>query len=227
MGFLGTWIIAAALQMGVAHGEAREEVLALQKTIHAADRGGDFEGAVRAAEDCVTISATDPNRPPGNPYCVMYLSSALRTGRGVARDEGRAFRLLKAIVAEDPDDEAALDLAEDYLDGVGTARDPIEGAVIFWRTQHGAWSFYSDHWGMCDECQSFFVHEKAVGERVAREVSPDQLRQSAIIAASRFPEIEARVALRRRQITIGAGSVLLAIVGAYGWYARFRKRAAS
>ena len=55
------------------------------------------------------------------------------------------------LVATDRDSDAALSLAEAYLDGVGTSRDPIEAAVILWRVQHGAWSIYNDYWGMCIE----------------------------------------------------------------------------
>ena len=116
---------------------------AFSQSIREADSKGDFERAAHAAEQCLAVVAND--------YCKLYLSSSLRTGRGVPRDEERAFAILQNLVATDRDSDAALSLAEAYLDGVGTSRDPIEAAVILWRVQHGAWSIYNDYWGMCIE----------------------------------------------------------------------------
>jgi TPR repeat protein len=225
--------IAISVTLKIAGTEAAaadlKEVSALQTAIHQADRRGDFEGAVRDAEECVTITkdtAAGPEEASASPYyCVYYLGSALRKGRGVPRDEGRAFGLLKALAASDPDGDAALDLAEDYLDGAGTPRNSIEAAVIFWRVEHGAWSFYSDYWGMCTAgCESLYSHEKVVEERLARELSFAEKQQSELIAADRFPDIAARAKRRDGQVEATVAVVAALTGGLLWWRTRSRKR---
>jgi hypothetical protein len=229
----GAIVTTAALQIGAARAEPTandwKEVSALRTAIYQADRRGDFEGAVRDAEECVTITkgtAARPNDASGSPYyCVYYLSSALRKGRGVPRDEGRAFGLLKALAASDPDGDAALDLAEDYLDGDGTPRNPIEAAVIFWRVEHGTWSIYSDYWGMCTAgCESLYSHEKVVKERLARELSSAEKQQSKLMAADRYPDIAARAKRRDGQVDATVAVVATLTGGLLWWRTRSRKR---
>lgn len=214
----------AALNIGVtiaAKAEATDwrDAETLKQPIREADRRGDFENATNAAEKCVTITRgarTESKSAPGDYYCMYYLSSALRNGRGVPRDERRAFLLLNDLVATYRDDDAALDLAEAYLDGAGTSRDPVEAGVIFWRVKHGAWSIYSDYWGMCNNCEEFWAHEKVVGERIERELTTTEKKQANTIGAARFPEIAARVTYRDVQIEV-ATAVLIAATGSLLW----------
>jgi hypothetical protein len=216
--------ISAALQIGATRAEPVaadwKKILELRTAILQSDNQGDFERAVRYAEECVTI--TKGTAVGSSYYCIYYLSSALRRGRGVPRDEERAFGPLNALVALNPNDDAALDLAQDYLDGAGTLRNPIEAAVVFWRVEHGAWSFYSDYWGMCNNCESLHAHAKVVGERIARELTAAEKQQSAVIAAGRFPDVTDRAKRRDRQIE-AILAVVATLIGSLLWYNRFRK----
>lgn len=202
------------------------EVQALSQTIHAADLQGDFDHAARAAEQCVAITAsTKPSigGVPTNYYCKIYLSSALRSGRGLPRDEGRAFAVLKDLVATDQDGGVALSLAEAYLDGAGTPRDPIEAAAILWRVQHGAWSIYSDYWGMCKDCADLWRNEKTFSERIDRELTKEEKARANAVAALRFPDIVARVKHRDRQIA-AAIATPITMLGGLLWLRQWRAR---
>lgn len=202
------------------------EVQTFQQAINQADRRGDFETAANQAGKCVAITrstSTEPWTAAGNPYCAYYLASALRNGRGIPRDEGRAFVLLKDLAETDHDSDAALALAEAYLDGAGTPRDPVEAGVILWRVEHGAWSTYSDHWGMCDNCDEFWAHDKVVNERIDRELTAEEKKRAAAIGAARFPEIAARV--RHRDIQLEATTaILVAMTGSLLWWRRRSRR---
>ncbi len=121
-------------------------------------------------------------------------------------------------------------MTEDYLDGLGTARDPVEAGVVFWRVKHGAWSIYSNYWGMCDDCGAVWNHEKAVAERIDRELTTDERKQAAAIAADRFPETAARVRHRDGQIE-GVTTIVVVLIGSLlwlssRWYRRLGRSAA-
>jgi hypothetical protein len=199
----------------------------LRQTIFQEDRRRNFEGAVHAAEECMTITKATQDAvkiTSGNYSCAYYLSSALRKGMGITRDEERAVDLLKALVAIDPNDDAALDLAEAYIDGSGTARDPVEAYVLVWRVEHGAWSSYSDHWGMCDDCNELWAREKAVDERIEQELTPEEKRQAATIAEARFPELAARVKHRQEEIATTIVALVAVAIGLLGWRTRSSRR---
>ena len=211
----------------------RQVLAALFTALRQADRLGDFERADEIARKCITLTSgmqASAGATPDDYYCRYYLSSALRKGRGVPRNEARAFALLSDLVAKDPDGDAALDLTEEYLDGLGPSRDPVEAGVTFWRIKHGAWSVYSNYWGMCDECRTFLNHEKVVGERIERELTADERKQAEAIAVNRFPEIAVRVRHRDRQIK-GLRTIEAVLIGGLlwlssRWYRRLSRRAA-
>jgi len=206
----------------------RGTIAGFQTAIYQADHSGDFAAAVQTAQECIAISkGTDPvDDQAGNPFCVHYLSDALRDGRGIPRDEARAFALAKYLAASDADGDAALDLAQGYLDGKATPRDPVEAAVILWRVEHGLWSFYSRFWGLCDDCTALWAHMKALDARIAREMSPEQRHKAISIALNRFPAIAARVKQRDEQVTalLGLGSLVAASLagGLIRWWMRSR-----
>ena len=154
------------------------------------------------------------------------VSDALRDGKGIPRDETRAFALAKYLAASDADGDAALDLAQGYLDGKATPRDPVEAAVILWRVEHGLWSFYSRYWGLCDDCTALWAHMKTLDARIAREISPEQRHKAILIALNRFPAIAARVKQRDGQVTALLGLGLLAAAslaaGLIRWWMRSR-----
>jgi hypothetical protein len=220
-------LASVASEIGAASAEPAKaglkDILALKMAVYQSDRRGDFDRAVGAAEQCIAKSVAYGANAP-NFYCIHYLSSALKTGRGITRDQERAFELLKGLVALDPNDDAALDLVEDYLDGAGTSRNPIEAAVVFWRVEHGAWSSYSDYLGMCKNCEDFHAHEKAVEARLARELTPTEKYRSEIVAEDRFPDIAAHAKQRDRKIETTV-TVLAALAGSLlYWRRRNRKR---
>jgi hypothetical protein len=195
----------------------------LASTRHSeADRRGDFSGAVQSAEGCLAVLAAGPTEAGkglSEYFCKYYLGSALRKGRGVPRDEQRAFDLLDTLAGADPDGDAALDVAEMYLSGEGISRDPIEAAVIVWRVRHGAWSFYSPYWGMCNNCEGLWAHEKAFQQRLDRELTSDEKQQAEALGTIRFPEVAARVRNRDRQVAIGT-AFLIALIGGTVWLCR-------
>ncbi len=207
----------------------RGKIAGFQAAIYQADQSGDFAAAVHTAQECIAISkgiAPDDDQT-GNPFCVHYLSDALRDGKGIPRDEARAFALAKYLAASDADGDAALDLAQGYLDGKATPRDPVEAAVILWRVEHGLWSFYSRYWGLCDDCTALWAHMKALDERIAREMSPEQRHKAISIALNRFPAIAARVKQRDGQVTallalglLAAGSLAAGLIW---WWMRSRR----
>lgn len=207
----------------------RGKIAGFQTAIYQADHSGDFAAAVHTAQECIAISkgtAASIDGEAGNPFCVHYLSDALRDGRGIPRDEARAFALAKYLAASDADGDAALDLAQGYLDGKATPRDPVEAAVILWRVEHGLWSFYSRYWGLCDDCTELWAHMKALDARIAREMSPEQRHKAILIALDRFPAIAARVKQRDAQVTALLGLGLLAAASLAGslirWWMRSR-----
>jgi hypothetical protein len=194
-----------------------QEVARFNQAISEADRRGDFSGAVQSAEGCLAVLAAGPTEAGkglSEYFCKYYLGSALRKGRGVPRDEQRAFDLLDTLAGADPDGDAALDVAEMYLSGEGISRDPIEAAVIVWRVRHGAWSFYSPYWGMCNNCEGLWAHEKAFQQRLDRELTSDEA-----LGTIRFPEVAARVRNRDRQVAIGT-AFLIALIGGTVWLCR-------
>lgn len=206
------------------------EMQAIKMKVVQFDKRGDFERAVSAAEQCIAKSVAYGAHAPDF-YCNHYLSSALKTGRGITRDQERAFELLKGLVASDPNGDAALDLVEDYLDGAGTSRNPVEAAVVFWRVEHGTWSSYGDYWGMCKNCEDFYSRKKVVEERLARELTPTEKYRSEVIAEDRFPDIAARAKRRDRKIEAVvtvlaalAGSLLALAGSLLYWRGRNRKR---
>jgi hypothetical protein len=208
----------------------RGKISGLQTAIYQADHSGDFAAAVHTAQECIAISkgtAASVDDEGGNPFCVHYLSDALRDGRGVPRDEVRAFALAKYLAASDADGDAALDLAQGYLDGKATPRDPIEAAVILWRVEHGLWSFYSRFWGLCDDCADLRAHMKVLDARIAREMSPEEKHRAVLIALNRFPAIAERVKQRDGQVTALLGLGLLAALSLAGsliwWWTRSRR----
>ncbi|MET2832159.1 hypothetical protein [Mesorhizobium shangrilense] len=192
----------------------------LQQEIFQADRRGDFKSAAHAAEECVTMASAESDKLPY--YCAYYLSSALKLGKGILRDQNRAFPLLKSITAKDLDDEAALALVENYLDGAGTPRDAIEAGIVFWRVQHGAWSIYSAYWGMCNECEEFRKHERIVAYRIARELTAEEKQTAESLAIARFPAIAERAKHRDAQIKRMQALILalIAVVGCLIWWRR-------
>lgn len=186
-----------------------------------ADRRGDFKSAAHAAEQCVTMSSAESAELPC--YCAYYLSSALRLGKGLPRDQDRAFSLLKSVTAKDMDDEAALALVESYLDGAGTPHDAIEAGIVFWRAEHGAWSIYSPYWGMCNECGEFHRYERLVAYRIARELTAEEKQAAESLAIARFPAIAERV--KRRDAQIEWMKALLPGVGCLIWWRRRSRNA--
>jgi hypothetical protein len=220
--------LAAASMITIALNDARatdwHEAQLLQQAIFNADRRGDFEGAARNADKCVTMTTGGSDGSPGSYYCTYYLSSALRTGKGIPRDENRAFTLLRSLTPTDHDGDAALALAECYLDGVGTPRDPIEAGIVLWRVKHGAWSIYSDYWGMCDNCEQLWAHEKAVEKRIEQELTAEERTRADNLAAARFPEIAERVTHRDVQIEAAALAAVATVGSLIGWCQWSRKR---
>ncbi|TPN74539.1 hypothetical protein FJ987_13860 [Mesorhizobium sp. CU2] len=199
-------------------------ILPLQQEIIQADRRGDFKSAAHAAEQCVTASSAELGDVPE--YCAYYLSSALKLGKGLPRDQDRAFSLLKSVTTKDMDDEAALALVESYLDGSGTPRDAIEAGIVFWRVEHGAWSIYSPYWGMCDECAEFHRYEQLVAYRISRELTAEEKQTAESLAVERFPAIAERV--KRRDAQIEWIEILIAtLIAAFGcliwWWPRSLK----
>jgi hypothetical protein len=202
-------------------------VQSFQQAIREADRRGDFQTAADQAEKCVAVTkaaSTAPLTAEGNRYCAYYFISALRKGRGTPRDERRAFALLGELAAHDRDGDLALDMAEAYLDGVGTRRDPVEAGVLFWRVEHGAWSVYGDYWGMCENCKVLWNHMRVVEERVGRELTEEQKKRAVAIAAGRFPEIAARAADRDQQIRFALVCVFLVAFGVLWWRIRVNRQ---
>lgn len=218
-----TAVISTIMMVSVARADSvvvdRGTISGLQAAIYQADQRGDFAVAVHTAEECIAItkgSATPVGDEAGNPFCIQYLSDALRDGRGIRRDEARAFALVKYLAARDADGDAALDLAQGYLDGKATPRDPVEAAVILWRVEHGLWSFYSRYWGLCDDCGRLWAHMKALDARIAQEVTPEERQRAASIAADRFPGIVARVKRRDSQVTALFGVALFVAASLVG-----------
>jgi hypothetical protein len=202
------------------------EIAALHTAIREADRLGDFKRADEIATECVTLTSGIQARSsavPGDYYCTRYLSLALRSGKGLPRDEDSSFVLLRNLVTKYPDDDAALDLVEDYLDGSGTTRDSVEAGVLFWRVEHGGFSIYSQYWGMCDDCRSLSKHWKTVGDRIRRELTRHERNNAATIASDRFPKIAAQAKHRQRQIA-GAATFVVALVGSLHWLPLGRHR---
>ena len=134
----GVVAIGAVMQVGNASAEpgaANGRVSPIQIGISQSDLRGDFESAVPVAGACLTVSGGTTGTPNNwlvNPSC------ALGEVDGNSRDQARALEIEKVFAGHDADDDAALDLAEDYLDGVDVRRDPVEAAVLVWRVEHGA-----------------------------------------------------------------------------------------
>lgn len=164
------------------------------------------------------MEAAESAKLPG--YCAYYLSTALKSGKGIPRDQDRAFSLLKSITAKDLDDEPALDLVESYLDGAGTPRDAIEAGIVFWRVEHGGWSIYSDHWGMCDDCGEFYKHERLVAYRISRELTAEEKQTAESLAIARFPAIAERARHLDAQIDWMEALALISVVGCLIWWRR-------
>ncbi len=229
-----TIVISAIIMMKAANADstlvAPAKISGLQTAIYQADQRGDFATAVQAAEKCIAITkgtTTAVSDQAANPTCVYYLSKALRDGRGIPRDETRAFALVKDLAARDADGNAALDLAQGYLDGKAIPRNPVEAAVILWRVEHGLWSFYSKYWGMCDDCEDLWAHMKALDARISREMTPEERHRATLIAVDRFPAVAARVKLRDQQVT---ALLVLAVLtaasltgGLISWWMRSRR----
>lgn len=170
------------------------EVSKLEQSLREAERRNDFEGAAKAAEKCVAVTKNSDaafQRETGQPYCARYLAMALRDGKGIKRDEIRAFAIIRGLAAKS--DWQSLDLVEAYLDGMGTPRDHVEAGVIFWRVDHGFLSIYSDYWGMCNECEADYSEKEILRQRIERELTPEEKQKADAISLSRFPEIAARV----------------------------------
>jgi hypothetical protein len=220
--------IGAALDISCAQAQSSEqrwqEVTRFHQAISEADRRGDFSAAVQSAEVCLALAAvpTEAGKGLSDHFCKYYLGSALRKGRGVARDEQRAFLILNTLATAD--ESAALDVAEMYLDGEGTSRDPIDAAVILWQVKHGAWSFYSPYWGMCNNCEGLWAREKTLQQRLNRELTSDEKQQAETLETIRFPEIAARVRSRDTQIMIGVASLIALIGGVVWWRRRLSRR---
>jgi hypothetical protein len=197
-----------------------QDVTRFHSAIFQANQRGDFDNAVRSAEDCLAfeeaIQSRTGQRPGGGSYCAYYLSSALRSGKGAPRDVTRAFHLLITFGAADSDGAPALNLAEMYLDGEGTARDPVEAAILVWRVEHGSWSKYSPYWGMCTVCEDYSAQERSLDERLARDLSVDELQQAAVIERIRFPMIVEQVKRRDAEIETATASLFAAIAGLAG-----------
>ena len=200
------------------------------QALREADGRGDFSHAVQAAEDCLAFlgrtTQTDPSKTRNGYYATYYLASALRKGKGVPIDELRAFDLLKSLADVDLDGDAALDLAEMYLNGNGTTRDPVEAAVLVWRVAHGAWSFYSPYWGMCNNCDDLWKHRETLEHRLDRELTRGEREQARMREIDKFPDILARANHRDRQVSIATACVIFTIVAAIWWRTRPSKRSA-
>jgi hypothetical protein len=154
------------------------EVSKLEQSIIEDGRRNDFDGAVKAAEKCIAVTKNSDaafQRGTGRPFCARYLAMALRDGKGINRDEVRAFAIIRALAAKS--DWQSLDLVEAYLDGMGTPRDPVDAGVIFWRVDHGFLSIYSDYWGMCNECQVDYSKKETLRRRIEIELTSEQKKR--------------------------------------------------
>jgi len=158
---------------------------AAQQEIREAELRGDYEAAVAAAQQCIARYETTGEELLRGQFCLFYYATALKIGRGVARDKRQACLIFKGLAAVKPDGKASLELAECYLDGTGVPRDPVEAAVIVWKVQNGPFSSY------CTECGDLFEHARALHLRLKRELSSEERTKADRTKESRYPDIVA------------------------------------
>ncbi len=109
------------------------------------DQDGDYYDAAKMAQKCAEIAEQLPLNVEIS--CEAEYAQDLETGKGVSVDKANAFEIFKNFYVRNPPWNLPR-LAELYLDGVGTKPDPVEAAVLNWRTEHGEASFWGPGWGM-------------------------------------------------------------------------------
>jgi hypothetical protein len=183
-----------------------ENISALNFESYRDDQRGDYQAAVAAAQKCWSL--IESGIVPGfEAACSDYYGRALETGKGVDRDDAQAFEVFQRLQQLYPDRESA-NLAEFYLDGIGVAPDPVEAAVLLWRSEHG----YDSYWTMsllnvlicdgCDEMPVLEAQEAPLDARLDKELTGDQWNEAYSLEAERYPQIEHAVFIRKIEIDI-------------------------
>jgi len=153
--------------------------------------------------------------------CQHYYATALQTGKGVPRDEKKAFEILQDLYNIDPWMDAP-DLAQAYLDGMGVDENPVEASVLMWKYEHdGALTWPNDLFIKYDDT-SMVKQNKAIDARLDEIMTPTQWQEATAEELVLYPKLVHQIAMRKLEhLLFSVGVVCLLLL----WvWARSRRK---